>query len=129
MLKRLLFCGLLAAGLTAQAQKISYALPKDYRGTLAAADYKLVVDSAVAQLSRRYLVASVAAGTIRLRGGEQYPLANLLAQCQTQPDRAAWGPLIRQHFASLFSSFDAQAKIDHTSYESVRPYLSVRVYP
>lgn len=129
MLKRLLLCGLLAFGFTAQAQKISYALPKDYRGTLAAADYKLVVDSAVAQLSRRYPVASVAAGTIRLRGGEQYPLANLIAQCQAQPDRAAWGPLIRQHFTSLFSSFDAQAKIDHTSYESVRPYLSVRVYP
>lgn len=63
MLKSLLFSCLLTGGFGAQAQKISYALPKEYRGTLAAADYKLVVDSAVAQISRRFPVASVAAGS------------------------------------------------------------------
>ncbi len=129
MPKLFLLCCLLALSLSGQAQKISYALPKAYRNTLSASDYKLVVDSAVTQVSRRYPVASVAAGTIRLRNGQQFPLDNLINQCQAEPDRAAWGPIIRHHFTSLFSSFEAQAKLDYSNFESMRPYLSVRVYP
>jgi hypothetical protein len=129
MPKFLLFCCLVALSLSVQAQKISYALPKAYRNTLSASDYKLVVDSAVAQVSRRAPVASVAAGTIRLRNGQQFPLDNLLTQCQAEPDRTAWGGLIRHHFTSLFSSFDAQVKLDYRNFESMRPFLSVRVYP
>jgi len=131
MRKLLLLCGLLLA-LGAQAQKISYDVPKEFRKTVSAADYKLVVDSAVAVVSKRYPVERVAAGTIELQAGQAgvqaFNLHNLLATCLAEPNRQVWGPLVRHHFTSLFSSFDAQQKLDPRSYESMRSYLSLRVY-
>jgi len=117
----------------AQAQKISYTIPKDYRKVISPADYKLVVDSAVAVVRRRYPVASVQDGTITLQAGQPgvtaFNLHNLLTKCAAEPDKAQWPGLIRHHFTSLFSSFDEQRKIDPRNFESVRPYLSLRLYP
>lgn len=131
-MRKLLLLGGLLLALGAQAQKISYDVPKDFRQTVSAADYKLVVDSAVAVVRTRYPVARVAAGTITLQPGQvgvrAFNLHNLLATCLAEPNRQAWGPLVRHHFTSLFSSFDEQQKIDPSRYESVRPYLSLRVY-
>lgn len=135
MRKILFFTCLLALGTSsgAWAQKISYDLPKAYRKALSAADYQLLVDSAVAVVGRRYPVAQVAAGTITLRAGQAdataFNLHNLIATCAAEANRQAWGPLIRHHFTSLFSSFDAQKKLEPGNYEAMRGYLSLRVYP
>lgn len=134
MQKRLFFILLLALGMSsgAWAQKISYDLPREYRKALPAADYQLLVDSAVAVVGRRYLIEKVADGTITLRAGQAdataFNLHNLIATCAAEPERRAWGPLIRHHFTSLFSSFDAQKKLDPSNYERMRSYLSLRVY-
>ena len=135
MQKHLLILILLALGISSGAwgQKISYDPPKEYRKVIAAADYQLLVDSAVAVVGRRYPIEKVADGTITLRAGQAdataFNLRNILATCAAEPDRRAWGPLIRHHFTSLFSSLDAQKKLDPSSYESMRGYLSLRVYP
>ncbi|MDO7887273.1 hypothetical protein [Hymenobacter cheonanensis] len=119
--------------LGARAQKISYDIPKDYRALISKADYQVLVDSAVAVVARRYPVAAVHDGTITLRPGQPgvtaLNLHNLIAKCAAQPDKTQWPGLIRYHFTSLFSSFDEQRKIDPRSFESVRPYLSLRIYP
>jgi len=125
-----LVCALAAE---ARAQQISYDIPKGYRSLISKADYHLLVDSAVATVARRYPVASVHEGTIALQAGQPgvtaFNLHNLLAKCAAEPDKAQWPGLIRHHFTSLFSSFDEQRKLDPRSFESVRPYLSLRLYP
>lgn len=134
MQKLLLFTILLvlSTGSRAWAQKISYDLPRDYRKSFTVADYHLLVDSAVAMVGRRYPIEKVAAGTITLRAGQAnvtaFNLHNLIAQCAAEPNHQAWGPLIRHHFTSLFSSFDEQKKLDPSNYERMRGYLSLRVY-
>jgi hypothetical protein len=130
----LYFVGLVCAfALEARAQQVSYTVPKDYRQLISKPDYHLLVDSAVAAVARRYPVAAVHDGTIELRAGQPgvtaFNLHNLLTKCAAEPDKAQWPGLIRHHFTSLFSSFDEQRKIDPRSFESVRPYLSLRVYP
>lgn len=135
MQERLRCTILLVLGISsgAWAQKISYDPPKDYRKVLPATDYRLLVDSAVVVVGRRYPIEKVADGTITLRAGQAdataFNLHNLIDKCAAEPNRQAWGPLIRHHFTSLFSSFDAQKKLDPSNYESMRGYLSLRVYP
>ncbi|MGI4763034.1 MAG: hypothetical protein ACRYF0_20140 [Janthinobacterium lividum] len=122
-----------AFALGSWAQKISYDIPKAYRPLISKPDYHQLVDSAVAVVARRYPVAAVRDGIIALEAGQPgvtaFNLHNLIAKCAAEPDKTQWPALIRYHFTSLFSSFDEQRKIDPRSFESVRPYLSLRLYP
>lgn len=127
-----LLCGLcLATG--AWAQKISYAVPKALRQQISAADYRLLVDSAVAVAGRHYPVARVADGILTLQvetvGAQQLSLQDVVARCLAQPDRQQWGPLIRTYFTQVVSSVEAGRQLDPRRYESVRAALSLRIYP
>lgn len=131
---RLLLCFLLVlcAGHPLLAQKISYDVPARYERDISRADYKLIVDTSVAIIAGRYSIEFVKGGAIQLVQGSDmstFNLDNLIGKCLAQQDRSVWGKVIHQHFESLFESFDLQKKIDYADFESVKKYLSLRIYP
>ena len=55
-------------------------------------------------------------------------LHNLILKCVAVKDRSKWKQVIQGHFDNLFSSLDEQKKIDPENYETVKTYLSLRIY-
>ena len=115
-----------------RSQTISYDIPEGYEKDIQPSDYKLIVDSSVAIIATRYKVESVKAGAIQLAPGQELRvlnLHNLITKCTAEKNRSDWGYIIRGHFTNIFASLDQQKKIDPSKYESVKKYLSIRIYP
>jgi len=113
-------------------QTIRYDIPAGLGNNISREDYRFLVDTAVAVVTDRYQVISVEGGTIRVRVGAdtgELNLDNLILKCVAVRDTSAWPAIIREHFRQLFSSIDAQSKIDPANYESVKKFLAVRIYP
>lgn len=118
--------------LSASGQKISYNIPDGYESDITKEDYKKLVDISVPIVSKRYTIDKVKDGTIQLKGGQEMEalnLHNLIDKCVAVMDKSKWNLVIQEHFESLFSSIDEQKKIDPENYESVKKYLSLRMYP
>jgi hypothetical protein len=56
-------------------------------------------------------------------------LHNLIEKCVAVKDRSQWDKVIQEHFGNIFASFDEQKKIDPGNFETVKKYLSLRIYP
>lgn len=118
--------------LTVFGQKIKYNIPQGYENDISKDDYKKIVDIAVPIVSKRYVVDFVKDGAIQLKKGQEmqtFNLHNLIAKCIAVKDKSMWVKIIEEHFNSMFSSMDEQKKIDPENFETVKKYLSIRIYP
>jgi hypothetical protein len=113
-------------------QKISYNIPEGYESEINKDDYKKIVDLAVPIVAKRYSINYVKDGAIQLRKEQEMEtlnLHNLIAKCVAVKDKTQWNKVVQQHFENIFSSIDEQKKIDPRNYETVKKYLSLRIYP
>jgi len=122
----ILTCGVL------RAQDISYDIPARYERDITPVDYKRIVDASVSITAKRYKIDHVSGGTIYLNKGQdlkEINLHNLLLKCVTVKDKSLWEKVITEHFNNIFTSIDAQKKIDPANFETISKYLSIRIYP
>jgi hypothetical protein len=115
----------------AMGQKISYNIPDGYESDISKQDYKKLVDIAVPIIAKRFTIDYVKDGTIYLKSGQEgqeVNLHNLIGKCVAVKDKSTWHSVIQQHFEGLFASIDEQKKIDIQNYETVKNYLSLRIY-
>jgi hypothetical protein len=113
-------------------QQISYDIPAGLEKNISQEDYHFLVDTSIAVVAERYQIDSVKGGTIRLVRGQDLAgvnLDNLILKCVAVKDRTAWPAIIRDHFNMIFSPMDEQKKINPPDYESIKKYLSIRIYP
>ena len=118
--------------ITIQGQKIAYNIPEGYENKINNEDYKKIVDIAIPIVAKRYSIDNVKDGTIYLKKGEEMQalnLHNIIGKCLAVKDRSQWDKVVQGHFENLFSSIDEQKKIDPENYESIKKYLSLRIYP
>ena len=127
-----LFVFLVTFQMASFGQKISYNIPEGYEKDISGADYKKIVDGAVTIVEKRYTIDFVTDGTIHLKAGQDIRvinLHNLIGKCVAVKDKSQWDKIIQDHFDNIFSSMDEQKKINPENYESVKKYLSIRIYP
>jgi len=113
-------------------QEINYSIPEGYGKDISKEDYKKIVDLSVAIISKRYKIDFVKEGTVRLKGGQDLQdvnLHNLIGKCVRVADKSQWEKVIQEHFDSVFSSIDEQKAMDIENFESMKKYLSIRIYP
>jgi hypothetical protein len=60
---------------------------------------------------------------------QAFNLGNLIVQCLAIKDKSKWDIVIEGHFKNLFSAIDEQKKIDPKNFESIKKYLTIRIYP
>ncbi|RYU92950.1 hypothetical protein [Emticicia agri] len=114
------------------AQKISYRIPDDYENDISQQDYKRIVDLAVPIVAKKYAIESIKEGTINLKKGQDLSalnLHNLILRCIEIKNKSAWGKVIQDHFNRLFGDLETQRTINPNDFESIRQYLSIRIYP
>lgn len=111
------------------AQKISYDIPEGYEKVISKTEYKKIVDLVVPTISKRFSIDFVKDGAVHLKTGEIFNLHNLIGKCVAVQDKSLWKEVIQEHFNNIFSSLDEQKNIDPNNFESVKKYLSLRIYP
>jgi len=113
-------------------QKVHYNIPEGYESEISSEDYKRIVDLSVLITSKRYTIDFVKDGTIQLKKGqdiEALNLHNIISKCMAAGEKSQWEKVISEHFKNLFISLDEQKKIDPLNFESIKKYLSIRIYP
>jgi hypothetical protein len=128
----LVFALLTLLGPAAWAQKISYDIPKGYKDDISKADYQRLVDAAVAVVAKRYAIEQVKAGSIRLKPGSEMDalnLHNVIGKYVAARGSSTVEAVVQEHLANLFAAVDAQKNLDPSNYESIKQYLSLRIYP
>jgi hypothetical protein len=113
-------------------QNITYDLPQGYENLISQNDYKKIVDASVAIVGKKYTIDFVKGGTVQLTKGQDvklFNLDNLISKCIAETDKALWNRIIQSHFEQVFAVMDEQRKIDPANYETVKQYLSLRIYP
>jgi hypothetical protein len=118
--------------MTSFGQKISYDIPEGYENEINKDDYRKIVDLAVPIVAKRYSIDFVKNGAIQLKQGQEMQtinLHNLITKCVSVKDKSQWDKVVQEHFENIFTSIDEQKKIDPTKYETVKKYLSLRIYP
>jgi hypothetical protein len=133
-MRRSLFCLFIGIyfQITSFAQKINYSIPEEYKNEISQEDYKKIIDISVPIVSKRYTIEVIEKGTMHLKDGVETQLLNLhnlIFQCISTKDKEKWERLIQDHFDNLFSSIDAKQEIKVDSFESIKKYLSIRIYP
>jgi hypothetical protein len=111
------------------AQKISYDIPEGYQKVISKPDYKKIVEIVVPTIANRFSIDFVKDGAVHLKTGEIFNLHNLIRKCVAVQDKSLWKEVIQEHFNNIFSSLDEQKNIDPNNFESVKKYLSLRIYP
>lgn len=133
IMKKLSFSLLLInLSLSLFAQNISYKIPDGYEGEISRDDYKTLVDLAVPIVAKRYTIDFIEDGAIQLKKGQEmqsFNLHNLITKCVAERDKSQWNRIIQMHFEMIFSAIDEGKKIDPNNYETVKNYLSLRIYP
>ncbi len=127
-----IFIFLTTLQMTSFGQKINYSIPDGYENDISKNEYKKIVDVAVPIILKRYNIEFVKEGTIKLKEGQdiqELNLHNLIDKCLLLEDKSQWDKIIQEHFYNIFSSIDEQKKIDPENYETIKKYLSLRIYP
>jgi len=118
--------------MTSFGQKILYDIPDGFEKDISKVDYKKIVDISVQIVAERYAIDIVKDGTIHLSKGQEmqaFNLDNLILKCVAVTDKSKWNDVIHLHFRNMYSTIDAQKEIDAANYETIKKYLSVRIYP
>jgi hypothetical protein len=113
-------------------QNINYTVPEGYETDINAKDYKKIVDFSLPIIAKRYKVDFLKDGTVQLVKGQDMKLLNLhnlILKCVETSDKSSWDKVIQGHFNNIFATIDEQKKITPQNYESIKKYLSIRIYP
>ncbi|MBC8111493.1 MAG: hypothetical protein H7Y04_10570 [Verrucomicrobia bacterium] len=113
-------------------QTVNYTIPEGFEKDISKDDYIKIVDIALLTVAKRYTIEFIKEGTIQLSEGQDmqaFNLDNLILKCVAVKEKSKWEKIIQDHFNSMFSSIDEEKKIDLTNYETVKKYLSIRIYP
>lgn len=113
------------------AQSISYSVPRAYKSSISADDYKRIVDLSVVAVGKEFHINKVKDGTITLGKNENLQavnLHNLVAKCIAVPDKTQWEAVIQDHFDNLFMSIRKQANLNVQNFDTAAKYLSLRIY-
>lgn len=127
----LTFLSFLTLNIAMFGQKIDYSIPKGYEIDISAKDYKTLVDASIVVITKRYKVDFVKEGTIYLIKNEDLQamnLHNLIGKCVIFKDKSKWQKVIEEHCNGMFSTIDEQKKINPKAYETIKKYLSIRIY-
>jgi hypothetical protein len=114
------------------SQKINYQIPEGYENDISKDDYKKIVDLSIPVISKRYAIDFVKDGTIQLKQGQNmkaFNLHNLILKCAAEKNKSTWKKVVEEHFTNVFASMDAQSKMDVNNFETIKEYLSIRIYP
>jgi len=128
----ILFTCWMIIGTASFAQKIAYDLPQGFEKDISRDDYKNIVDLSLPMIAKRYTIESVKRGVIQIKAGEgmqAFNLDNLILKCIAVADKTAWKNIVQDHFEKIFLAIDEQKKIDPQNYETIKKYLSIRIYP
>lgn len=129
MYKLVLLLLLTASFMTLHGQKMSYDIPEGYENSVSKEDYKKIVDMALVHAKKRYAIDEVKEGTIFTKEGQQFNLHNLIGKCTVVKDKNQWSKIIEGHFENIYASIDEQSQMNPEDYESIKKYLSLRIYP
>lgn len=113
-------------------QKIEYTIPSGVENYISKDDYKQIVDIVVPIVQKKYKIEFVKEGTIQLakdQGLQALNLDNLVLKCADVKDKTVWKKVIQDHFNQIFTSIDEKKKIDPKNFETIKKYLSIRIYP
>lgn len=113
-------------------QKIDYTIPSGVENDISKDDYKTIVDIAIPIVQKKYKIEFIKEGTIQLANGQgmqAFNLDNLVLKCVDVTNKTLWKDLIQDHFNQIFTSIDERKKIDPKNFETVKKYLSIRIYP
>ena len=116
----------------AYSQKMDYTPPEALQHSISKADYKKIVDLALPLIEKRYKIKSVKQGAIELIDNEELHVLNLdnvVLKCIQIKNKEQWKGVVQEHFNQLFISIDEQKKIDPRDFETIKKYLSLRIYP
>ena len=123
---------LTAFQITSFGQRINYSIPEGYQKDINKDDYKRIVDISVSIIAKRYTIDFVKDGVIQLDKGQEiqiFNLDNLILKCTAITEKSKWNKVIQEHFENIFSSIDEQKKINPSNFETLKKYLSIRIYP
>jgi uncharacterized protein YtpQ (UPF0354 family) len=112
-------------------QKIDYTIPKGYEADVNQKDYKTLVDISVEITAKKYKIDFVKDGAIQLLANQDMQtlnLHNLIVKCAEIKDKSKWREVIKEHFESMFSTIEEQKKINPNDFETIKKYLSIRIY-
>src|SRR6185503_5309918 len=83
-------------------------------------------------VSKKFEIDRVQAGAIFLKAGQDlqgFNLQNLVLRCAMLKDKGLIENEVRGYFDNIFKSLEAQKKTNPKDYESIKDYLTIRVYP
>ncbi len=114
------------------SQPIDYNVPPGYKKIIKKNEYKKIIDIAVPIVAGRYTIENIREGAIYLKESQELQvigLAEIILKCKEASDQQKWTLIIEQHLNSLFSAIDQKKNLDINQFETVRQYLSIRIYP
>lgn len=114
------------------AQQIDYSVPPGFKKIINKNDYRKILDIALPFVSKRYTIERVKDGIIYLMDSQELQildLSDLISKCRETKDQNAWAPVIESHFSALFSAIEEKKNIDINQFETIRNFLSIRIYP
>jgi len=112
-----------------QAQKVSYDIPDILKSEINKDKYKLIIDLAIPEISKHEKVISVEGGIFKTDKNTNYGIDNLVYKCKNITEKSALNSIIKEHFDSLFDSRNFSNNLDLKSFEKIKQYLSIRLYP
>jgi hypothetical protein len=122
---------LIASVGSANAQYIDYNVPSGYNKIIKKNEYRKIVDITLPIVTKRFDIENLKDGVIYLKASQELQvigLAELISKCnEAAPDK--WEEIINGYFSGLFSAMDAKKNLDINKFETVRNYLSIRIYP
>lgn len=127
----LLVC-LIIWSITTFGQKITYNIPSGYEKNINKDDYKKIVDAAVSVISKRYTIDYVQDGIVQLKSGQNipaFPLHAILKRYIAVGEMSKYNTIVQEYFEYAFSAIDEKLKVDPTNYETIKQYLTLRIYP
>jgi hypothetical protein len=115
----------------ADAQPVDYSVPQAYKKSIKKNEYKKIVDITLPLIAKRFDIENLREGVIYLKPSQELQVIDLgevISKCsETTSDK--WEEVINGYFNGLFSAMDSKKNLDINRYETVRNFLSIRIYP
>jgi uncharacterized protein YtpQ (UPF0354 family) len=133
-MKKLLtgLCALFICMAHSLGQSVDYTIPQGFEDKVTKDEYKKIIDISVDAVSKRFTIDRVLGGAIFLKEGQDlqgFNLQNLVLRCAMLKDKVLIESEVRGYFDNIFKSIDAQKKVNPKDFESIKDYLTIRVYP
>jgi hypothetical protein len=94
------------------SQKVDYAVPSEYKGSISVSDYKRMVDKSIAILTtNNYKIEKVKDGIIILQNGQalqDISMEILIIKCEEVSNVEACEKEIEKHFKFMFSTVEGR---------------------